>query len=144
MLQASYSYGLDAEMRSGRGFGWEPMSKLATWLNTPTEPSRQRAISIVMGFIFLFSMMVLKTRVSWWPVHPVGYAVSASWSMQFLWCPLLLASTAKLLITRYGGHKAIRSVVPFAFGLILGDLSGGSFWTLYSLVRKVDVYSIWQ
>jgi len=134
-----------AQMSGGAAwFGNEPMAKLASWLNAPTGFNIQRLLAAVVGAVFLFTTMLLKTRVSWWPVHPVGYAVSASWSMQYLWCPLMIASAIKWAVTRYGGHRAVQSLVPLAFGMILGDLTGGSFWTLYSLWKKVTVYSIWQ
>ncbi len=145
MLQCDYKYGVAAQMSGGAaGFGNEPMAKLASWLNAPTGFNIQRLLAAVVGAVFLFTTMLLKTRVAWWPVHPVGYAVSASWSMQYLWCPLMIASAIKWAVTRYGGHRAVQSLVPLAFGMILGDLTGGSFWTLYSLWKKVTVYSIWQ
>jgi hypothetical protein len=145
MLQIDYNYGVDMKMSGGaRGFGAEPMNKLASWLTTPTDFDYHRLASIIIGFLFITVFMFIKTRVGWWPIHPVGYAVSASWSMQFLWCPLMIASTIKWAMTRYGGYKSAQTMVPFAFGLILGDLTGGSFWTLYSMWKHVTVYSIWQ
>jgi len=83
-------------------------------------------------------------RVPWLPIHPAGFAVSATWTMQYMWCPLLIAWAIKSLISRYGGGQAYRRLVPIAFGLILGDLVGGVFWSAWGIHTKQQIYSIFQ
>jgi len=132
-----------AEPKVSLIFGREPYDELVAHLNAPERPSLPAVWAMVVGFVTVFGLMHLKTHVLWWPFHPVGFAVSASWAMQHLWCPMFLAWGAKWTLTRYGGHSAFRHAVPFAFGLILGDLIGGSFWTIYGIAKHVATYSIW-
>lgn len=144
-LQCYYNYGIQA--KSGgtpRWFGNEPWAQLAAWMNTPEHGNRPAFTGSVVGFFVTLALMALKMRYTWWPLHPVGYAISENWSMDFIWCPLFIAWTVKSLLTRYGGAPAYRRAVPFAFGLILGDLVGGNFWTIYGIARGITTYSIWQ
>ncbi len=144
-LQCYYNYGIQAKTSgSPRGFGNEPWAKLAGWLNHPEHGNRPAFAASVIGMLVTIALMATKMRYTWWPLHPVGYAISENWSMDFIWCPLFIAWAIKAVITRYGGAPAYRRAVPFAFGLILGDLVGGSWWTIYGIVRQIPTYSIWQ
>ncbi len=126
-------------------FGREPWDRVYTSLNNPTPWQAGPSIAIVFGFIATLFMMALTVRLPWWPLHPAGYAVSSSWAMTYLWCPMLIAWAVKSLITRYGGNRAYKGLVPIAFGLIMGDLAGGCFWSLYALFIRQDPapYCIW-
>jgi hypothetical protein len=124
-------------------FGREPYNELAAHIMSPERSNHPAVWSMVVGFVFIVAMMHLKTHVAWWPIHPIGFAVSGSWAMMHLWCPLLIAWTVKWTLTRYGGHSSFRHAVPFALGLIMGDLVGGSFWTIFGIWRHIPTYSIW-
>jgi hypothetical protein len=82
------------------------------------------------------------TKLGWWPIHPIGYAVSSAWAMEHMWFALFVAWAIKSIVTRYGGTPAQRSATSVAMGLILGDFLMGSVWSLYGLWKKVNPYSI--
>lgn len=126
-------------------FGREPWDRLYGSLNNPTPRQAGPSMAIAVGFVATWAMMTLTVRSAWWPLHPAGYAVSSSWAMTYLWCPMLIAWAVKSLVTRYGGNRAFRGLVPIAFGLIMGDLAGGCFWSLYALFIKANPapYCIW-
>jgi hypothetical protein len=63
--------------------------------------------------------------------------------MMHMWFPMLLAWTLKSIVTRYMGPRAVRSLMAFAFGLILGDITSGCFWVIWALVFRVQTYSFW-
>jgi hypothetical protein len=77
------------------------------------------------------------------PFHPVGYAVSSSWSLNIIWLPLLIAWAVKLLMLRYGGLKLYRDSLPFFLGLILGEFVVGSLWTLIGIGMGIPSYGFW-
>ncbi len=126
-------------------FGREPWERLAGALNNPQYRYTGPTFAIAIGLAATCAMMFLNVRTPWWPIHPAGYAVSSSWAMGYLWCPMLIAWTVKTLVTRYGGNKAFHALVPIAFGLILGDMAGGCFWSLYALgvTANPAPYCIW-
>jgi len=95
------------------------------------------------GLGFTWLLMMARVRFVTWPFHPVGYAISSSWSMNCLWMPILIAWLAKLVITRYGGHRAFQRAIPFALGLVLGEFVIGSIWTIIGIVLQIDTYSFW-
>ena len=88
-------------------------------------------------------MLILRTRFVGWPLHPVGYAVSSSWSMNLLWMPLLIAWIIKLLVLRYGGLRLYRQGLPLALGLFLGEYVAGGFWSLVGIALHTGVWLFW-
>jgi len=146
-LHFYYDLGAAAGLRGGQvplWIGGETWRELAARMMSPTPPNWHSGAATALGAAFTFCGMLLSTRVLWWPIHPAGYAVSASWAMERLWCPLFIAWLVKSLVIRYGGNRAFLRAVPYAFGLILGDFAMGSFWNIYGIIKDVKVYSFWD
>jgi hypothetical protein len=143
--RAAYIYGGAVKMRGHIiGRANECYVPLAELIDNPTAFDARSLSAIVLGLVTLLTGMTLNTRLMWWPLHPIGYVVSGSWSMQLLWCPMAIAWGVKTLVTRYGGHQAMKRVAPLAFGLILGDLSGGCLWSLIGMALHRSIYAIWE
>lgn len=127
-----------------QAIGSEPWVRFMAWLNQPTPPNSRAILAMVIGTGVTYGGMVLSTRVTGWPIHPVGYAVSSSWAMERLWAPLMVAWTVKVLVARYGGGKAYRRIVPIAVGLVVGDFVSGSFWNIYGMWADQPIYRFWD
>ena len=84
--------------------------------------------------IFLVTMRAL---FWWWPLHPLGYALSASWTMIVFWFPVLVAWTIKQPMMRYGGMKLYRKFRPFFMGMIFGEFGLAVLWTIISWAADV-------
>jgi hypothetical protein len=80
----------------------------------------------------------------WWPLHPIGYAVSSSLSMHILWIPMLVAWIIKGLVLRYGGLRLYRQGIPFFLGLILGEFVIGGGWSVIGTVTGLTTYRFWS
>jgi len=79
------------------------------------------ACATVAGFVFT-GLLALARRVFWfWPLHPLGYAISQT-ATTHMWAMFLVAWLVKFNVIRYGGLKAYRLTVPFFFGLIFGQI----------------------
>lgn len=124
-------------------FGGEPWNRMDSWTKLPLPSDSNRATAVSVGFVFTILLNSLRMRVPWLPFHPVGYAVSSSWSMNQLWMALLVAWAIKLLVLRYGGLKLYRQVLPFFLGIILGECVIGSLWTIIGIVFEVPSYAFW-
>ena len=93
--------------------------------------------------MFVLILLALRTTFLWWPLHPVGYAVSSSWSMNLLWMPMLVAWIIKLAVLRYGGLRLYRQLLPMFIGLILGEYFSGGLWSLAGVILQTRVYVFW-
>lgn len=126
-------------------FGSEPWNRMSGWVRSPSPPQQQFNTQIAIGAGFLFTLVLnaLRLRMSWFPFHPVGYAVSSSWSLSLLWLPLMVAWILKLVILRYGGLKAYRHWLPLFLGIILGECIAGSLWTLVGIGLNMPTYAFW-
>lgn len=124
-------------------FGGEPYWRLDAWLKGAPPPAANIAWAITVGFILTITLNALRMRFFWFPFHPVGYAVSSSWSMHQLWMCMFIAWLIKLLLLRYGGLRLYRSAVPLFLGLILGECVMGSLWTIIGIVLHVQTYAFW-
>ncbi|MCX6374669.1 MAG: hypothetical protein NTU88_01270, partial [Armatimonadetes bacterium] len=124
-------------------FGGEPFNRLEGWLRGVEVPTENIRIAILVGFAFTILLNTLRMRFFWFPFHPVGFAISSSWSMHQLWMCMFIAWTIKLLLLRYGGLKLYRTAVPLFLGLILGECVMGSLWTIIGIALRVQTYAFW-
>ncbi|MBI1926291.1 hypothetical protein HYR99_18850 [Candidatus Poribacteria bacterium] len=123
--------------------GPQAFSQLQAWLSRPIHTDYPAVAFIGIGLMLSFCLMAMRTRFLWWPLHPAGYALSASWTMNMLWLPLFFSWATKAVLLRYGGLKAHRQAVPFFLGLILGEFIMGSFWSLFCVILGRPTYTFW-
>jgi len=142
-LHAAYTYGAAAKFNSGMWFGFEAYNRLNSWIAAPTHPNWQAIWAGIIGFLFCTGLNIVRTQAMWSPFHPIGYAISGSWSMNLVWVPLLIAWITKLTMLHFGGLRTYRRAIPFFLGLILGQFTIGSFWSLYGIALKIPSYSFW-
>lgn len=124
-------------------FGGEPFNRLDGWLKGVEIPSRNIAWAIAVGFTFTILLNAMRMRFFWFPFHPVGFAVSSSWSMHQLWMCMFIAWLIKLVLLRYGGLRLYRQAVPLFLGLILGECVMGSLWTIIGIALHTQTYAFW-
>ncbi len=142
-LHYAYKLGVASGWGGGDARGVEMCNNLQSWLENPTQAQPDSLFAMAGGFAITMLLAAARTRFVGWPLHPVAYAVSASWSIHLVWMPMVIAWVAKATILRYGGLRLYRRAVPFFFGLILGESVIGCGWTFVSLVLHVPNYSFW-
>lgn len=142
VLHLMYSYG--AEGKSNMTFGAEAYNKLDGWLKTPEVGKPPEFFAITVGFGIAFLLQFLRVRFPWWPLHPLAFAVTSSWEINLVWCPLFLAWLFKSLILRYGGRGGFHKALPFFIGLMLGQFVVGSIWNIYGIAVGLPTYQFWQ
>jgi hypothetical protein len=126
-------------------FGSEPWERMHGWIKNSVSPQQVSNVrtAIVVGFCVTLLLNALRMRFAWFPFHPVGYAVSSSWSLSLLWLPLLIAWMIKSVMLRYGGLRVYRQAMPFFLGIILGECVVGSLWMLIGIVFHIPTYAFW-
>ena len=142
-LFLGYRHGLGADW--GRWMPWASQEswQLAGWLARDQGFNYGRCIASVVGFVVYFGLMTVRTRFVWWPLHPAGFALSTTWYMAHMWFPMFIAWAAKTLMARYSHARGMRALTAVAYGLILGDITTGTLWILYSIVTRQTVYAFW-
>lgn len=145
MLHIGYHYGMQSGHVLGPGvhFGWEPYHRLGAQLQSPGNAQFGATVAMGIGVGFTLLMLFMRTRFLGWPFHPVGYAVSSSWSMCLLWMPLFIAWLVKLVILRFGGLRLYRQALPLFLGLILGEHIVGGIWSLIGIFGGFKTYVFW-
>lgn len=91
----------------------------------------------IVGAVLTAFLAFMRSAFVWWPFHPLGYALSASWTMIVFWFPCLVAWVVKGLILRWGGMRLYATARPLFLGLVLGEFSSAVAWTVYSFVTKM-------
>lgn len=125
------------------GLGQEAVQNLTKWLSNPTPTNTTSLEFVGIGFGFAWFLNWMRMKFIWFPFYPLAYAVANSWGMSQLWLPVLIGSTIKFLLMKFGGRSAYQRFVPFFLGLILGEMVTGGFWTLYGIFGGFRAYEFW-
>jgi len=94
------------------------------WYRPVDTPISQAALHLLIGFLIVIAGRYLYAKLLWFP-DPWVIPVSWAWGVSLwgAWVPILAAWVVKTLILRIGGSQLYeRMVVPFASGLILGEV----------------------
>lgn len=114
------------------------------WLQNPTLSRWDKTLWTVVGGLVTVFLGMMRHAFTWWPFHPIGYAMAATLTSESFWGHYLLAWLTKLLLLRYGGLRLYRAVLPLIFGLILGDIASQTLWSIGAAALDVPVYSFVQ
>ncbi len=90
-----------------------------------------------VGVVVTVGLATLRALYWWWPLHPLGYALSGSWSLIVFWFPMFAAWAIKAPLLQYSGVRGYRRFRPFFLGMIFGEFSMAVFWTGVSWLTKV-------
>ncbi|MBC8101465.1 MAG: hypothetical protein H7Z41_02605 [Cytophagales bacterium] len=111
-----------------------------TMITTPTFQDLPGLGAVGAGALLAVGLSLARQLLPWWPLHPLGYALATTTSMEYMWCPFLIAWIAKRVTLKYGGIKAYRAALPFFLGLILGDYVVPALWGLFGLATNSQQY----
>ena len=139
----AYALGAAAKFSGGSSHAQQSFDRMNSWVNGTLDfrPNTTAVSAIVVGLLTTIGLLFFRWRFFGFPFHPLGYAISSSWSIHLVWLPMLIAWTLKGLTMRYGGLRAYRRYLPFFLGLILGDCVVGSLWALISLLFNIRTYN---
>lgn len=142
VIDPHYRWGADSAhvWQLLKHFGNESWGRLSSHLSTPQRPEPASLIAMLVGFLTTCGLFICRIRLVGFPLHPVGFAVSSSWSMDQVWLSLMMAWALKTVIVRYGGLKTYRNAIPFFLGLILGDFVSGGIFNIIGILRDLPVY----
>jgi len=62
-----------------------------------------------------------RSWLPWWPLHPIGFVMCATFALQRCWFAYFLGWLCKSLTLRYGGSRVYQKLKPAAIGIIAGE-----------------------
>ncbi len=135
LLRLSYVHGgLNGNRWFYGGGARAPYNYIITLLMQPTDVNWLGWWIKGIGAGIMGLLMFLRSRLLWWPMHPIGFAIGPIWMMDQIWFTVFLAWLLKLCILKYGGLKHYRQARPMFLGLILGQFTCNGFWIFVDLL----------
>jgi len=122
--------------------GVKGFESLQDWVKNPRVPDIVGLKAVSLSLIFTLLLVFIRSKLLWWPFHPVGYFMGVSWNMDWAWCPIFVGWLSKVLIIRYGGAKLYRNALPFFLGMILGHYFIAVFWGVLGEILGVPLYGV--
>ncbi len=144
-LHAMYHLGAATARVKGDIVRWyvEIYPQLQGWLTVPSKPHWDALGWMGGAFLATWGLMHWRFQQAVLPFHPMGYALSSNWSMDYLWSSLLVSWLLKATLLHYGGVKVYKKLLPLFIGLILGDAVMASFWGVVGVLTRRQTYSFW-
>ena len=135
-LHWEYQYGYNAMTAHNRG----QFTLLRSRIENPQITDWSSLQAVLLGAVVTGALIWARLAVVWWPFHPAGYALAMNFGVEYFWSCLMISSLLKWAVLRYGGHGMNRNVMPFMFGVILGEYTVGAFWSFMSVVTGYRTY----
>jgi hypothetical protein len=115
-------------------------------VRTITEQQRPAnpyaVVAMLVGFLIVMGLDAIRFRVPGFPLHPVGYALSMNYGIDYCWFGLLIVLLVKGMVQRYYGLKGYEKLRLAAIGVILGEFAAEAIWSGYSMITHVTTYSV--
>lgn len=133
VLYLSYTYGginLNGWFFGPTGGAVYPFNYITGELNNPDGPDLLGWLSTVSGAGIMVLLMLARHNILWWPLHPLGFAVSTISMTNYISFSVFLAWLIKSIILKYGGPSLFQRARPFFLGLILGQFAVAGMWLI--------------
>ncbi len=99
-------------------------NRLAGKIRNPMPVDFKRLLFFGIGALLCGALQLMRFRFHWWPLPPVGLAISSIGLLDALAFSVFLAWAAKRVIVRIGGDRAHKSARPLFLGLTIGYIVG--------------------
>jgi len=93
-------------------------------MRTPFPRSWPRIAFMSIGFVGMALLTLLRLRFTWWPFHPLGFAISCTYLVRRSVFSIFIAWIMKTAIMQTGGVSLYRRSKPFFLGLLTGYAFG--------------------
>lgn len=137
-LWLAYAKGANAlQALSYRSWAPVPFRAAVADILNPRSADPQAYVFVALGAVATAAVLVLRARLTWWPLHPVGLILGSI--SQEIWLSMFVAWLCKVLLLRYGGPGTYRAGRTFFMGLALGEAAIATVWIVVGLMTHVGV-----
>lgn len=120
-------YDFGASQFTGTAFkrgAQEVWDELAGWINNAHPYKSTHVIYSSSGILVMFFLLIVHHRFTWWPLHPIGFGVVATHSVNMAVANFFFVWLVKVVIFRVGGVALYRTVQPLVIGMIVAYATG--------------------
>ena len=114
-----------------------PFTRLASILQHPTGIEIDRFISLIIGGLAIFGILLMRHHYLWWKIHPIGFLMTTSYATYCYWFSFFLGWLCKYIMLKFGGFAYYRKLRPAFLGVILGECLVGGIWIIVGLVTGI-------
>ncbi len=93
-------------------------------MKNPFSTSWPRLGFLACGFVLMAFLTFMRQAFMWWPLHPIGFAISCTYLIRRSVFSIFIAWACKAVILRLGGVGLYRKSKPFFLGLMTGYVMG--------------------
>ena len=93
-------------------------------MKNPFSASWERIGFLGIGFVVMGILTVMRHAFAWWPLHPIGFAISCTYLVRRSVFSIFIAWACKTVILQVGGVGLYRRSKPFFLGLLTGYAMG--------------------
>jgi len=135
LLGMAYHYGginmNEWMMRSMAQYPWDFVSN---HLMNPSFTVFSGIFLKITGFVVMILITLAYKYLSWFPFHPLGFAVASTYRVMLPWFSVFLGWLFHNIVLKYGGPKSYNNAKPFFLGLILGAYAAAGVWFIIQLI----------
>jgi hypothetical protein len=132
-----HAEGAVTTLHGHRGFCYDPYNQIAHWSRVPLPVNWTEIGHALGGALFTYVMLLTRWRHAGYFLHPIGFAVGASYSNFHIWSSLLVGWLVKTGMMRGGGIRLYRRSRPAFIGLIVGEYLAALIWIVVGAVTRV-------
>mgnify|MGYP000026494320 CR=1 FL=1 len=112
------------------------------FVNRPRLPNPTAMGFVGIGAGVVFALNFLRFRIPGFPLHPMGYALTMNFGVDYYWFGMLIAWAIKAGVQRYAGLKGYQKLHAVALGVILGEIAAETIWGPMALITGNATYTI--
>ena len=115
-----------------------PLAHAAAMMKNPSTTGLGGWLFTGFGAALMGVLVAVHQRVMWWPVHPLGLAMTGTiFTSGVMWFNVFLAWAVKGVVLKCGGGELYRKARSFFAGMILGSfVSSGTWLVIDALTGK--------
>ncbi len=139
-IRLPYDYGAGVGLNNAWTYQMSPLLPiryLDSLLNVAQPVSSGTWWNLTGGFAGMWLVMLWRTSVSWFRLHPAGFIIASGYPIRCFWVSFLIGWVAKNAILKAGGLRLYRRARPFFLGLVVGDCLNGAVWVILSALLNV-------
>jgi len=123
--------------------GWgEPGTAVRTISEQPQAGGPAAPLAMATGFGIVLLLDAIRFQAPGFLLHPVGYALSLNYGIDYCWFGLMIVLVVKVAVQRYYGLKGYERLRLVAIGVILGEFGAEMIWATYSMLTQSIAYSV--
>ena len=115
---------------------------MANRIQWPLGTVWSEVYSAIAGAVVTFFLLFMRRRFIWWPLHPIGYLLGATYPPYFLWSSIFFGWLIKYFVLKFGDIRKYRSMRPFFMGVVVGEYVIIGIWTILGMFTGVGYYAL--